>query len=454
MLSNQKLNKVDMHGELITPSNVAVKAKQDTKKIIKVGLFTIFIAFFCFGSWAAFAPLRGAVLASGQVKVENSRKTIQHLEGGIVADILVKEGDTVKAGQTLVMLESTQVDAQVNLLQDQLAAEQANESRLLAEKTGAAKIRFSEALLAKSHQPIVAEAIRNETHIFNTRRASLNNEIQLMNNQIAEVKGEIAALNNQISASNKTTGYLEDELKINEKLAEKGFVAGPRLLEFKRSLSNQEDRKSEYSADIARAKQKINEQSLRIANLKHEYQTLAGDELKKSQEKIFDLQERLRVPQDAMSRQNITSPVEGRVVGLKVHTKGGVIGAREPIMDIVPQAKDLIIETKVAINDIDDLTLNMNAEVRLTAYKQRSTSLIQGKVIYIAADSFQDDPNQPPYYMAHVRVDGASLKEAGDNIILYPGMPAEVYILTSSRTAVEYLLDPITTTLQRSFREP
>lgn len=434
-------------------STVSQRAQDDTKKIIRTGLITILVTFGGFGAWAAFAPLHGAVMAAGQVKIENSRKTIQHLEGGIVGQILVKEGQFVKKGEALIVLESTQVDAQLNIVEDQLAVEQAAAARLQAEKFGRSSITFPKDLLARAKEPTVAEIMRNETALFNIRRQTLNSEIGLMQGQIVEVKGEISALNSQLKATDTTIGYLNEELALNEKLAQKGFVASPRLLEFRRSLSAQNDRQGEYNADIARAKQKINELGLRIANLSHEYTAQATNDLKASQDKIFDLDERLRVPQDAMRRQTITSPVAGRVVGLKVHTVGGVIGAREPLMDIAPEQGDLIIESRVQISDIDDLRLDMDAEVRLSAYKQRTTPLVRGKVINVGADSLIDESTGVPYYLAQVKVDAASMKEAGDDIKLYPGMPAEVYILTHSRTAIQYLLDPITNTLHRSFRE-
>lgn len=429
------------------------RAKDDTAKIIRAGLITILVTFGGFGAWAIFAPLHGAVMAAGQVKVENSRKTIQHLEGGIVSQILVKEGQFVKQGETLIVLESTQVDAQLNMVGDQLAVEQASAARLQAEKAGRGTIVFPAALVARSKEATIAEIMRNETALFNIRRQTLNSEIGLMQGQIAEVKREIAALDSQLKATDSTVGYLNEELAVNEKLAQKGFVAAPRLLEFKRSLSAQEDRRGEYNADVARAKQKINELGLRIASLRHEYSNQANNELKNSQDKVFDLQERQRVPQDAMRRQTITSPVAGRVVGLKVHTLGGVIGAREVLMDIAPEQGDLIIESRVQISDIDDLRLDMIAEVRLSAYKQRTTPLVQGKVISVGADSLIDESTRLPYYLAMIKVDAKSLKQAGDDIHLYPGMPAEVYILTHSRTAMQYLLDPITDTLNRSFRE-
>lgn len=442
-----------MAEQVLTPVPGYPDAKKEAKSIIRKGLFIILVMFGGVGGWAAFAPLHGAVVASGQVKVESSRKTVQHLDGGIVGEILVKEGDLVKQGQTLIILASTQIDAQYNMLKDQLDAEQAHAARLTAEKNWQTSITFPEELRKRSKEPKIADILRNETHVFDTRRDTLNSEIDLMRGQIGEVKGEIEALTSQIKAADRTIGYLQDELKVNEKLAEKGFVAAPHLLELKRSISSEDDKQGENAANIARAKQKINDLNLRIASLKNDYSKQASDDLQKSQDQIFDLQERFRIPEDQAQRQKITAPVTGRIVDLKVHTIGGVIAPREPLMDIVPEQRDMIVESRVQVQDIDDLHLDMQAEVRLTAYKQRTTPLVQGELVYIGADSLVDETTHQPYYPVHVKVNAASLKEAGDDIVLYPGMPAEVYILTHSRTALEYLLDPITSTLRKSFRE-
>jgi HlyD family secretion protein/epimerase transport system membrane fusion protein len=428
--------------------------RKQARQAIVLGMGMIAVLFGGLGSWLAFAPLHGAVVAPGQVKVESSRKTVQHLEGGLVSEILVKEGDLVKAGQPLIVLESTQVDAQYNMLRDQLDAELAHAARLTAEKNGASRIAFPAELMKRGSEAKVADSMRNETRIFETRRETLNGEIGLIRSQIAEVQGEIVHLDEQLKASGKSINYLNDELTANETLAKKGFVSAPKVLELKRALSEQEDKQGEYSANIARAKQKTAELQLRIASLKDDYAKQASDELKKSQDQVFDLQERLRVPEDAMKRQTIAAPVEGRVVDLKVHTVGGVIAAREPLMDIVPVQSSLIIESKVKVDDIDDLQMGMGAEVRLSAFKQRITPLVKGKVVYISADSLIDETTHVPYYKMHVQVDSASLKEAGNNIGLYPGMPAEVYVITQERTALEYLLQPVTDTLRRAFREP
>jgi HlyD family type I secretion membrane fusion protein len=438
---------------LTSQPSVTGRARTDTKKIIRAGIIVIIVAFGGFGGWAAFAPLRGAVVAPGQVKVESSRKTIQHLEGGIVGQILVKEGELVKRGQTLLVLESASVNANIAMLRDQFDTTQAQRARLTAEKNQLGKIDFPSGLVARARETNVAEIMLNETRLFNTRKNILSNEISLINGQIAQAQRESVALEQQISATDKTIGYLNEELRVNEALASKGFVAAPRLLEFKRALSQQDRSLGEYSADIERANQKVSELKLRIANLQYDYVKKAADELKQTQEKYFDLQERMRVPQDQLTRQTITSPVEGRVVGLKVHTVGGVIGAREPLMDIVPMNSDLLIEAKVRVDDIEEIHPDMDAEVRLTAYKQRVTPLVRGRVIDVSADSLIDEATHQPYYLAHIKVSAASIKEAGAHIELYPGMPAEVYLLTKARTALDYLLEPILDTVRRSMRE-
>ena len=438
---------------LTSPVSVTDRARADTKKIIKVGIIVIVVAFGGFGGWAAFAPLRGAVVAPGQVKVESSRKTIQHLEGGIVGQILVKEGQLVKLGQSLVVLESASVSANIAMLRDQFDTTQAQRARLTAEKNLAGKIEFPVILTQRAKEVNVAEIMLNEARMFNTRKNILANEISLIKGQIGQAQRESSALSEQISATDKTIGYLNEELKVNETLANKGFVAAPRLLEFKRSLSQQERSRGEYSADIERANQKVSELRLRISSLQDDYVKKAADELKQTQEKYYDLQERMRVPQDQLARQTITSPVEGRVVGLKVHTVGGVIGAREPLMDIVPVNSDLLIEAKVRVEDIEEIHPDMDAEVRLTAYKQRITPLIRGKVVDVSADSLIDEATHQPYYSARIKVTASSIKEAGAHIKLYPGMPAEVYVLTKVRTTLDYMLEPILDTLRRSMRE-
>ncbi|MGQ0656871.1 MAG: HlyD family type I secretion periplasmic adaptor subunit, partial [Chromatiales bacterium] len=203
---------------------------------------------------------------------------------------------------------------------------------------------------------------------------------------------------------------------------------------------------------IAAARQKITGHELRIASLRDEYLQTAADELTASQAKIFDLEERLRPLQDASERQQIIAPIAGEVVGLKVFTVGGVIAPREPLLDIVPEDNPLIVEARVNVESIDELRLGMDADIRLTAYHVRSTPLIRGTVTYVSADRLSDEQTRAPYYLAHITVDKESLRAAGE-LRLLPGMPAEVFIKTQARTALDYLLEPVMGSLRRSLRE-
>ncbi|HLF96545.1 MAG TPA: HlyD family type I secretion periplasmic adaptor subunit, partial [Methylococcaceae bacterium] len=422
--------------------------------VIAHGLAFIVLTFGFLGGWVAFAPLSGAVIAEGVVKVESNRKTVQHLEGGIVRDILVKEGDEVALGQPLIVLENEHTVAELNILRDQLDAETVREARYLAEKSRSSSIALPASLLERRADEKLAEIIMSETRVFTTQREVLEGQIKIIQNQIAEVKDEIGALERQIASSRQTTRYLDEELASNARLAEKGFVAQQHILELRRALSAEDTRRGEYSAEVARAKQKIAELQLHAIGLTDQYQQQSSEGLKKSQEQIFDLQERLRVPEDTIKRQTIAAPVAGRIVDLKVHTAGGVIAPREPLMDIVPQGTALIIQCKVQVQDIDEIHPGQTADIHLTAYKQRTTSLVEGVVIYVSADRLEaENAYDQPHYLAHVRVEAEALEKAGENISLYPGMPAEVYLKTQERTALRYLLDPLLNTLRRAGRE-
>lgn len=434
--------------------SLAIQVQNQSRRIVQSGLWLILIAFFGLGGWAAFAPLNSAVVAPGQIKVENSRKTVQHLEGGIVSQILVREGQLVHQGEPLVVLENTQVSASLAMMQDQLDATMAQSARLNAEKSRQTRIQFPAELLARKHDAKAHTMMQNELRLFETRRDILNSQIRLIRDQIQQAEQESQALQTQIGATDKTINLLNQELAVNENLAAKGFVSTPKLLEFKRALSMQERGMGEYRADIQRANQKVSELKIRIAALQDDYVKKAADEYKELQNKLYDLQERMRVPQDQLQRQTIVAPVSGHVVGLRVHTQGGVIASREPIMDIVPENPGMLVEAKIRVEDIDDLQQDMQAEVRLSAYKQRITPMVTGKVSYISADSLIDEATHAPYYLAHVQVDAASLAEAGKNIKLYPGMPAEVYVTTRARSALDYLLEPVLDTVRKSMREP
>lgn len=431
------------------------EARDAARPFIRGGFLVVAVAVLGFAAWSALAPLSAAIIAPGVVKVELNRKTVQHQEGGIVKEILVKDGDHVRAGQPLVVLEDERVSASVEVLRGQIDAERAKMARLEAERQYLPTLTFPADLQAHAAgNPKLAEFLASEAGFFKAKRNALEDQQRLLRNQVGEGKERVAALEQEAKAEGRSIGLMEEELAANERLVEQNFVQKTRLLALKRSVAEYEARYGEHMADMAEGKQRISELELRIVNLRNSYIQQAADELTATRNRLFDLQERLRPSLDAQERQKIVAPVAGEVVDNKVHTVGGVIGPREPVMDIVPFDNPLIVEAQVSVDDIDELHLGMEADVRLTAYRRRTTAMVYGKVSYVSADRLVDRASGRPYYTAHVDVDPKSLAEAGEGIKLSAGMPAEVYIRTRERTALDYLLEPVTDTLRRSMREP
>jgi membrane fusion protein, epimerase transport system len=434
------------------PEHNARPAIPDPHKVAIAGAIVLATACGGFAAWGVLAPLSGAVIANGMITVDSNRKVVQHLEGGIVKEIRVRDGDRVAEGQTLIVLQDASVSASVDVLKMQLYGELAKAARVKAERDDRSSIEFPSELTARSTSPKVAEILHSEMHLFEVRRKSLDEQIRSLHGQIEEARKEVAGVTDQIESEMRAVDFLKEELAANEGLYNDKFISKARILTLKRELAQTEALRSEHVADVAKAKQKISELELRVLNLRVNRVQTAADDLETTTRKIVDLQDRIRPSQDAMQRQNVVAPVAGEVVNLKVHTIGGTLGPREPLLDIVPANNLLIVEARVGIDDIDEVHADMPADIRLTPYSQRSTPLFRGTVTYVSADRLTDEATHTPYYLAHVTVDPESLKSA-QHVHLHPGMPAEVFIRTRDRTALEYLLEPMTNTLRRAARE-
>jgi epimerase transport system membrane fusion protein len=441
-----------MEARRVKPEDTARPAIPDPRKLAVAGAIVLATACGGFAAWAALAPLSGAVIASGMIKVDGTRKTVQHLEGGIVKEIRVKDGDRVAEGQTLIVLQDASVSASLDGLKMQLYGEMAKATRVKAERDDRNTIDFPGELTSRSANPKIADVLHSEVRLFEVRRKALDEQVQSLRGQIEEARREVTGVTDQIESELRAIDFLKEELAANEGLYNDKFISKARILTLKRELAQTEALRSEHVADVAKAKQKISELELRMLNLRVSRVQTAADDLETSTRKILDLQDRIRPSQDAMQRQNVVAPVTGEVVNLKAHTVGGVIGPREPLLDIVPANNLLIVEARVGIDDIDEVHAGMPADIRLIPYSQRSTPLFRGVVTYVSADRMTDEGTRVPYYVANVTVDPESLKSA-KHVQLYPGMPAEVFIRTRDRTALEYLLEPMTNTLRRAARE-
>ena len=444
---------MSMLPQLLVPP-IEADDTENGRRIIWTGLIVILVAFLGVGGWMAAAPLSGAVIAPGVVKVDTNRKTVQHQEGGIVKKILVRDGDQVKAAQTLIVLDDVRVDSALDLTRTELDGELARNARLTAERSLADNITYPKELTVRHGEPRVTDLIHKENALFTVRRGVLNSQIELLHNQIRETEAEITALDQQQKADDNAIRLQREELAANESLIKEGFVSKTRLLGLQRSVAEYEAKRGEAQADLAKARQKVAELELRILTLRNDNMKQATDELKESTTKVFDLQERLRPSKDAAERQLIAAPLAGTVVDLKVTTVGATIGPREPLLDIVPEKADLIVEAHVRPEDINYVHAGSDADVRLTAFKQRITPVVPGTLVYVSPDRLADRSNSaPPYYVAHVKITADALQQAGD-LTLQAGMPAEVFVKTAARTPLQYLFDPVTGYIRRAMREP
>jgi HlyD family type I secretion membrane fusion protein len=375
------------------------------------------------------------------------RRTIQHQEGGIVDEILVRDGSRVKAGDPLIVLKDVKVEAGIELVLTQLDGEVARGARLQAEQAWADKIVFPAELV--SAPPPAHRGVAAREGPVHTRR-DLPHGARLIR---ADRRPRTIARQAQIKADQSALRFQREELESNRKLLKEGFISNVRILSLERGLADVGARLSEHEADLSTARSKGSELQLKAVNLRTTMMQEAANEMRQTTVQILDLRERLRPLQDAATRQRIVAPIGGQVVGLKITTVGAVIGPRDPILDIVPENVELIVEGRVRPEDVNYVGVGAEADVRLTSFRQRITPVVAGSVIYLSADRIEDRNERAAFYVVHVRVTPAALAKAGD-LKLQSGMPAELYIKTAARTALMYVLDPVSGFLQRSLREP
>jgi HlyD family type I secretion membrane fusion protein len=420
----------------------------------RLGIIVVILALMTILLWGFLAPLHGAVVGHGQVKVENYRQVVQHQEGGIVRSILVQNGSVVKKGQPLILLEDLRTDANYDITIHQYWSELARNARLVAERSFLKEPEFPQEIVFKGKDDVkVAEVLAKELSLFQQRRQTVNFQIKLLNQQIRETEAEITATSAQLDADRSARNLMQEELAANRLLLDKGFISNTRLLGLARNLTDYDSRVGEHGADLARARQKLTDLKLRVETVRNEYQKTAATELKESSDKLNEIQQRAIPLTDIAQRLQIVAPADGIVVDLRVHTIGATIAPREPLMDIVPADQKLVVEAKLPLESISELRIGMNAEVRLTAYKQRTTPLVKGNVTYISADALADKERPgESYYLCQIVLDPESVKEAGIQSLL-PGMPADVFIQTKARTAIKYLIDPVLDSMNRSFNE-
>jgi len=426
----------------------------DLRRPALAGALVVGVGLGGFGLWAASAPLAGAAIAPGVISPDGSRRTVQHLEGGIIQSILVKDGSVVRAGDPLIVLEDVQARAGFDVLKARFHTLAATQARLLAEQARADEIRFPDWLIAATDEDASAlQTMVAQRQLFRTRAEGLAQRRAILSRRIAQLNDEITGLRAQIAADDQQIALIAEEIEGLDLLYRKGLAPKTRLLALQRAKSGIEGDRAERRARIARTSQAIGETELQIIAQSTAHQDDANEELTRTQAELAEIEQRITASRDVLTRTLIKAPSDGTVVELRFRTPGGVIRPGEPILDLVPGDEELLVDARLSPLDIDVVAPGLTAQVVLPAFKQRHMPRIEGTVRSISADALVDPHSGERYFQARIEVDQSQLETIVPKVELTPGMPAEVFVMTGERTVLDYLLQPLAASLSRAFRE-
>jgi HlyD family secretion protein len=421
---------------------------------LRTGMRVLFLGVGLAGGWAVLVPLSAAVTIPGTLVVESSVKKIQYPAGGVIAEIHAQDGMRVKEGDLLVRIDETQLRANVQVLSDQLDETRARIARLTAERDGSDTPKMSAESTAQASGEGATRLLASETSLFKARLGTRESQKQLLRDNIAQLEEQIDGIDAQIKSKSAQLDLIASELKGVQGLYDKQLVPLTRLTALQREAAQLDGERSQLKSTIAETRSKISQAELQIVKIDQDLRSDVMKDLREAQDKESELTQKIVAARDQLNRVEIRSPTAGVVHQLTVHTIGGVVAAGEVIMEIVPDSDDLQIEAKLPPVDIDHVHLGQDALVRFSAFNQRTTPQLHGKVSYVSADLTQDAQSKSTsYYTVRVSLTAGELHRLG-NLQLVSGMPAELFLQTGSRTMMSYLLKPITDQLKRTFSEP
>lgn len=421
-----------------------------------VGLVVVFVLFAGIGIWTALAPLTSAAIGAGVVVVENYRKAVGHLEGGIVREVRVRDGQQVKKGDILIALEDVQARAQLEQARGQLMGAMAREARLIAQRDGLSRVIYPAPLMVLNRDPRAREAMLVQDQTFRARRLAQQGEMMLQERQVAQLREKGASLVEQRLMRERLLSSFEKERNDFEALANEGYLERQRVREMERSVALNDGQRAALVNDIASNEAEISSLQIKMLQLEKDLQREVAKELAEVQTEIFSLRERLRGLEDAVQRAIITAPENGKVLALSVHAPGEVVRPGAHLLDIVPVEQSLIVEARLSPQDVDQVRVGQMAEVRFSAFRQRDMPRVEGQLVALSADRLVDEVNgsQQPYYLARIRVAEKGLADLAKlKLELMPGMPADVLVTTGQRTLWHYLTAPLSDMMVRSLKE-
>ena len=428
-------------------------ARRSIRVHMIVGLALMLVLAVGFGGWASTVPISGALIAPGQVVVDSNVKKVQHPTGGVVGEVRVRDGDTVKAGDIVVRLDETVVKASLAIVTKTLNGLLARAARLEAEQRGLDTIKFPAMLTDRAEDPDVRDVMASETKLFEVRVNGRAGQKSQLRERVMQLNEEIQGLSAQENAKDKEIALVANELIGVRQLYEQRLIQISRLTTLERDSARLSGERAQYIASRAQARGKITETELQIIQVDKDMVSEVSKDLRETNDKIGEFVERKVTAEDQLRRIDIRAPQAGIVLQSTVHTVGGVITAGDAIMMIVPQADDLSVEAKVNPQDIDKLQIGQKTLLRLSAFNQRTTPELNGKVTRVSADVTTEQRTGQTYYTIRVSMPPEEVARLGGSNKLIPGMPVEAFVQTGDRTMFSYLMKPLSDQLMRSFRE-
>lgn len=426
------------------------KKRWSTRGPLTLGLLALLLLVGGFGTWAVYAQITGAVIASGQIEVDRNRQVIQHPDGGVVAEIIVDEGDTVAEGDLLIRLDASELQSELAVVEGQLFELMARRGRLEAERDGAEKITFDPVLIATSSGPSLMEG---QARLFEARLESTKRATEQLDIQRAQIASQIDGIRAQQDALATQNELFKRELGDQQKLLEQQLIQASRVLALQREEASLLGQMGELTATAAQAAERMTEIEIKVLTLTTTRREEAITRLRDLQYNELELSERRRTLTTRLDRLDIRAPVSGIVYGLRVFAPRSVIRAADPVMFLVPQDRPLVIATKVRPTDIDQIHLGQEVTLRFSAFDQRRTPELIGRVTLVSADIFQDEASGQAFYQAEVQLNEGEIARLPAEMILIPGMPVEAFVRTADRSPMDYLLKPLADYFAKAFRE-
>jgi len=442
---------------MVEPLNSKLRHAFNPRKTIFMGVLAIVLGLGGAGVWSVSAKLSMGAAAAGQVIVASKNRTIDHLEGGIVAELLVRDGDMVEQNEPIIRLDNTRAMATAQIISNQYQNARLMLARLEAERDN--KFVFNPSVEMFQENVLdggidkLAEQIVSQKDIFDARRSQMQGQTAILSQRVEQLQDHVDGLLGQEKASKKQISIIARELTDLRKLEQKGYAKRSSVLALEREASRLQGENARLTSEISGARVQIGEAELQILQLREDQQSEVIAEIETVTSDIFDLKERLKASKDILERTVIKAPVAGIVANMTVSTKGGVITAGKPLLEIVPQGEKLIVQAQIMPLDIEFIHKGMQAEIRFPSFDMTKTPTIFGVVQRVAPDAIADPNLGQRYYLAEISVSDSELAKLGDDLTIRPGMPAETLIVAGERTMLDYLLSPLERVTRNAFRE-